>query len=780
MARAEGSKGTSPAYPPLIGTQVRVPRHLGPFIARPRLVGRLGSAPVTLVCGPAGSGKTSLLSEWAQHATTPVGWLSLEPGDDDPFRLWRAVVESLRVCAPFAGPTLDAVNVPLSGAPEFAPLLVNTLAELPDTVTLVIDDVQLIRSRATREQLGFVLLHLPSTVRLILAARSDPVLPLHVLRVRTSLAEIRAQDLAFTYEECTDVLIAHGLDLDPADVDVLHTRTEGWAAGVRMAALTLQREDAPDEFLADFAGDDRVISDYLLAEVLDRLPVRDRAFLLRTAVADRLCGELADAITSASGGGADTLERLSDSTGFLVPIEGQRGWFRHHRLFGELLRARLRHHDPSATAAGHRRASEWYADHGHPLDALRHAVAGGDFAFAAHVLAGAWLGLFLSGERAFLRELLGKLPDELVARHADLSVAAACAYFDARAPRRAREHLAQATALGAEHLALAQLCAARYDGDLAAADAVDAEAPVALVQLCLGVSALWSFAFERAQQHLSQAAIAARISGVAYLQLDALAHLALARTLHHGPATAGEFVAQATAIPLQPHWARTPAIAAVTAAQAHIAAHEARPRAATLYWTEACDAGPEPHLELALDRLRALLDGTREPDGSDHPPCGAAIVEARVIEALTLYDRGETTAAVSAMELALEVAEDTGHRWAFATHHSTRPLLEHCIRAGTSHRALAGEALDIIENAAPAADGEPACEALLDPLTPRESLILEYLPTRSSNAEIAQALGVTTNTIKTHVRAVYRKLDAVDRRSAVARAQELRLLRRDR
>ena len=488
MERVKSSAGTPRGYPPVIVTQVRVPRRLGPFVARPRLVDRVGSAPVTLVCGPAGSGKTSLLSEWAAHATTPVAWLSLEPGDEDPFRLWRGVVESLRVCGPSLEATLDQLDVPLSDAREFAPLLVNTLAQLPHPVTLVIDDVHLIRSRATREQLGFVLLHLPSTLRVVLAARSDPVLPLHVLRVRTSLAEIRARDLAFTREECTDVLIAHGIDLSPADTDVLHTRTEGWPAGVRMAALTLQRDDAPDAFLANFAGDDRVISDYLLAEVLDRLPARDRSFLLRTAVTDHVCGDLADAITSASGGGADTLERLSDSTGFVIPVEGRRGWFRHHRLFGELLRGRLRHHDPSEAAACHRRASAWYAEHGQPLDALRHAVAGGDFAFAAHALAEAWLGLFISGERAFLREMLAELPADLVARHGDLSVAAACAYFDARAPRRAREHLAQATTLGAEQLALGQLCAARYDGDLVTADAVDGEAPAALVQLA-GASA---------------------------------------------------------------------------------------------------------------------------------------------------------------------------------------------------------------------------------------------------------------------------------------------------
>ena len=298
----------------------------------------------------------------------------------------------------------------------------------------------------------------------------------------------------------------------------------------------------------------------------------------------------------------------------------------HHRLFGELLRGRLRHHDPSEAAACHRRASAWYAE-----TANRSTRSGTPSPE----------GTSRSPRTPWPR------PGSVCSSPANAPFSVKC-WPDCGRPRRpprrpvGRRGLrvlrrpsaeASARALGSGDDARRRavgpraLCAARYDGDLVTADAVDGEAPAALVQLCRGVSALWSFAFERAQQHLSQAVIAARVSGFAYLQLDALAHLALARTLHHGPATANELAAQATAIPPQPHWARTPAIAAMAAAQAHIAAHEARPRAATLYWTQACDAGPEPHLELALNRLRALLDGTPEPARLRPPAVRSAIME---------------------------------------------------------------------------------------------------------------------------------------------------------
>ena len=233
-----------PAGAPL--TQISPPPRVRFLVARPRLLDQVGSATVSLVCGPAGSGKTTLLTDWVRSFPR-VAWLSLEPEDDEPFRLWRAVLESLRRADALpCGSAAAALSTACRGAGAgFEPALVNALAELPAPIVLVLDDVHVLRSPECLAQLGFLLLHLPSPHRIVLASRSDPALPLHVLRVRTGLAELRAADLAFSVSETSELLGAHELDLPAALVIRLQARTEGWAAGVRMAALALQRGDDP-------------------------------------------------------------------------------------------------------------------------------------------------------------------------------------------------------------------------------------------------------------------------------------------------------------------------------------------------------------------------------------------------------------------------------------------------------------------------------------------------------------------------------------------------------
>ena len=762
--------------PPLVCTQIRAPARAPAFVARPRLVARVGAARVTLISGPAGSGKTTLVADWASQCGLPLGWVSLERDDDDPFRLWRAVLESLRATGAIpAGSTLAALEPPSAGSPDFPPAFINALAELPAPVALVLDDAHLLRSRAVRHQLGFVLLHMPTQLRLVLAARADPVLPLHVLRVRTSLGEIRTADLAFTPEEAAQLFAAHDVDLGAPSVATLHARAEGWAAGLRMAALSLQREPDHEAFVAAFAGDDRFVGDYLMAEILDRLPGGDRAFLLKTAAVDRVCGGLAEAMTGGRDG-AGTLERLADTIGFVVRDEER--WFRYHRLFGELLRAQSRRRQPGEYGAGHRRAAAWYAAQDMPLDALRHAGAAADLEHCSRLLAGHWLDLFRAGRRELLRSTLNGLPADLVTRDPELSAAAACAHFDAGDGARGYQHLAAAP----EH-AVARLCAARCDGDAAVA----AEDGDALRLVSAGVAALWSCAFPRAEATLERARLAARAAGLPYLELDALAHLALARVLREGPALAAAPAADAGELARRAEWARTPAAAAASAALAYVACFEARPDQAEAHLADALRAAPEPRLRLALTRLQTLLDGARGRlprahaqaqalASAEHEP-GAAAVEARVIEALARDASGESAGAVRTLEHALEAAEASGHRWAFTCQPGVHGLLLACIRAGTAHRALAGELLAAIENGSTgSATGSPAL--LRDRLTARESEILSHLPAGLSNGEIADALGLTVNTVKTHLRAIYQKLDATDRRDALQRAHELRLVQR--
>ncbi len=818
---------------PVVFTQIRVPARPRPFVARPRLAERVGAAPITLVCGPAGAGKTTVSADWAERAALPVAWVSLEREDDEPFRFWRAVLASLRVAGVVAeGSALAALEPPAAGSQDrFAPELVNALAELRSPAALVLDDAHLLRSRKLRDQLGFLLMHLPPPLRVVLAARSDPGLPLHVLRVRTSLAEVRMHDLAFTRVETAELLAAHALELSAPSVTALHARTEGWAAGLRMAALSLQRSDDRDRFVAEFAGDDRVVSDYLVAELLESMPARDRRFLLRTSVAGRLCGGLAEAITGEPGG-AETLERLAQIYGFV--IEDGEGWFSYHTLFAGLLRARL-HDDERAC---HRRAAAWHAAHGMSCEALRHAIAGHDTELAAELVAAHWVELFSGGERRRLRAALDELPPGRVSADPELSAAAACARFDAGEPASAREHLAAARGAAPASYALARSCAARHDGDLAAA--LDAGSAGAFAHLAIGVAALWSYDFARAEEQLRRARTAA--GGGSYLVLDALAHLALTRVLSDGPEAAAAVAAEAAELARRPEWARTPAAAAAHAALAYAALFESRPGDAAAHRRDASDAGPEPRLRLALgglgalirladghlgswlhesdaalaacpqdaaligslrarlliargdlERAQAVLDdlpadfaevavararlalAAGAPASAAEPPAllGSTRVEAHVTEALVLDALGLRADATARMERALALAETGGHRSAFPRDAAAGALLQACIRAGTAHRALAGELLQTIDDDAPAPD-EP--EPLGEPLTDREREVLAYLPTSAENRDIAAELGVTTNTVKTHLRGIYRKLEAENRRDAVARARTHRLL----
>src|SRR6201991_3935638 len=380
---------------PALVTQFAVPPLPFGMVERPRL--QLGLAePVTLVCAPAGSGKTALVTAEVQRTEPPVAWVTLEPTDDEPGNLWDAVLTALELAGAVPEDSaLAALAPPLRESRDsFMPLLVNALAALPRRVVLVLDGVHVLRSRECAGQLSFLLLHAPDTLRLVLTARSDPALPLHVLRVRSRLREVRAADLAFTVEETAALLQAHGLDLSDELVCALQTRTEGWGAGLRLAALSLQGREDPERFVAEFAGDDRVVGDYLLAEVLDRQPQRVRAFLLRTSLVDRVCGSLADALTGGSHG-ADMLATLERTNGFVLGVDGHREWFRYHRLFAKLLHTRAERELAGELRDLHARAARWYAEHGACVEAIEHAVAAEEWDLALEVVAQHWFDLYV-------------------------------------------------------------------------------------------------------------------------------------------------------------------------------------------------------------------------------------------------------------------------------------------------------------------------------------------------------------------------------------------------
>src|SRR5262250_1676772 len=414
----------------LLATKLHMPRLQQGFVARLRLVDALDeglSRRLILVCAPAGFGKTALLADWARRGSRPVAWLSLDAGDNDPARFWRHAVAALDRVRPGIGERTG----PLLGPP--APLsfeglvtaLINELAAQPgeDKLLLVLDDYHLIDTQQVQDSLVFLLEHLPSSMHLVLASRADPPLPLARLRARGQLAELRAAELRFTADEAAALLReAIGADLPGTMVGALAARTEGWAAGLQLAALSLRRRPDVTGFVAAFSGSHRYILDYLADEVLERQDEQLRGFLLETSVLDRLSGTLCDAVTGRTGSQA-MLEQVERAGLFMVPLDEVRGWWRYHHLFADLLRARLQAEQPGRVEALHRAAAAWCEQHDLADDAVRHALAAGDPAWAARLIERQFDAVFLPGERATVQRWQAALPGELVRSRPRLGLA---------------------------------------------------------------------------------------------------------------------------------------------------------------------------------------------------------------------------------------------------------------------------------------------------------------------------------------------------------------------
>src|SRR5512132_3550601 len=405
----------------LLATKLHVPQLRPGFLPRPRLLERLDeatAAELVLVCAPAGFGKTALLADWARGGQQQVVWLSLDPGDNDPARFWRHVVAALDRVRPGIAEQIAPLLSP-SAPPSFEGLvtaLINELAAQPEQVLLVLDDYHLVDAQPVHASVGFLLEHRPPGLRLLLASRADPPLPLARLRARGQLAELRAAELRFTPKEAAAVLreaVGPDLPLPDAAVGALTTRTEGWAAGLQLAALSLRGQSDVAEFVAMFSGSHRYILDFLSEEVLDREPDELRQFLLETSVLERLSGPLCEAVT----GRADSqqlLEQTERANLFLVPLDEVRGWWRYHQLFADLLRARLHQQQPERVPQLHRAAAAWSEAHGLADDAVRHALAAGDATWAARLVERHVDELILRSEGATLARWLAALPAELV------------------------------------------------------------------------------------------------------------------------------------------------------------------------------------------------------------------------------------------------------------------------------------------------------------------------------------------------------------------------------
>ena len=413
--------------PPLLATKLHPPRPRRGTVERRRLTERAaGDLPaLTLVSAPAGFGKTTLLAEWiadASDAGRRVAWLSLDAGDNDPAVFWTYLLASLQTAVPAVGEDAAALLQTAQPTTSVASSIVNDLASTTDEVMVVLDDLHVIESTDVHDAVGFLVDHLPPHVHLVVASRTDPPLPLARLRARGDLLEVRAADLRFTADEATTYFNeSMGLSLTPADVDALAARTEGWAAALQLAALSMQGRDDLDAFVAEFAGDDRFVVDYLAEEVLDHQPDDVRRFLLDTAILDRFTGELCDAVTGGHDGRA-MLDRLDRANLFLVALDDRRQWYRYHHLVADVLRVRLLDGDPAHVDALHRSASAWYEEHGEQGEAIAHALAGHDPERAARLVELAAPALFQARQEWTARRWLSALPAELYRDRPVLSV----------------------------------------------------------------------------------------------------------------------------------------------------------------------------------------------------------------------------------------------------------------------------------------------------------------------------------------------------------------------
>ncbi|MGD0240467.1 MAG: LuxR C-terminal-related transcriptional regulator [Streptosporangiaceae bacterium] len=515
---------------------------------------------VTIISAPAGTGKTSLLRAWAGHPGQDgrIAFTTVRPGQRDMQLFWLTMLGAVRAAAGTgAGDTRLPPAAPGSDGSDMVDKVLSKLEESGDRFVLVIDDLHELSSPEAAGQLTALLTRLPPGVRAVVATRRDLPLHLHKLRLAGDLAEIRATQLRFTAPETRQLLAAAGIALPEHVAAMLHQRTEGWAAGLRLAVLSLAGHPDPERFVAEFSGSDRTVAEYLMAEMLERQPPEVQSLLLRTSVLDRVNGELADLLTGATGSERILLE-LEDANAFVVSLDPDRTWFRYHRMFGGLLRLELRRTMPAGIAGLHRLAARWLAERGQAADAIGHLQAAGDWDEAARMLTDHALSLTLDGQAGTVAALLRSFPVQAGEDSPDLTlVRAIAAQYQLRLDqtdahlRQVRAYVASTAPERRHRLQLAvasvDLLSARLRGNFdsifeqAAAllgpgdgqPSVDATLSgdlKAVALLNLGVTEAWSLRLADSERHLAEgAALASRI-GRPYLEVACLAHLGFAAT----------------------------------------------------------------------------------------------------------------------------------------------------------------------------------------------------------------------------------------------------------
>jgi len=846
---------------------------------------------VTIISAPAGSGKTSLLRAWAgrQGQGHRLAVLQVQRDEQDAQHFWLALLDAVRHASAMADRAEPSAATPDFNAAAMIDRVLSELADAGGELTLVIDDLHELNSPEALGQLTRLLTNLPAQVHVMLSTRHDLRLRLHQLRLAGELAEIRAADLRFTEREARMLLDASGVALSASGAALLHQRTEGWAAGLRLAAISLAGHPDPERFVAEFSGSDRTVAEYLVAEMLERQPAEVQDLLLRTSLLDRVNGELADVLTGRPGSERILLD-LEDANAFVVPLDPERTWFRYHHLFGDLLRLELRRTLAAEVPALHRRAAAWFTLQGQVVDAIRHTQAAGDWPEAARLLADHSFSLTLDGQAQTMQALVRAFPPgedhpelALVRAGGDLVqgrldeaaayLAVAETYAETAPPDRQRRlqvaiaslKLSLATRRG--HLAgvieqarfLASPVTGQSDEDIALGSDLRA---VALMNL--GTVEAWTLGLPDAERHLRQGAVLAREIGRPYLEVGCLAQLGFASKIDPF-ATTQRRCREAIALAERYGWGAEPVIAPalVTLAGTMVWLGEFDEGERWLRRTARAlqtDTGPDITLLLhhtvgilhacrgrhhealeefsAAEHLRSQLEGSHalasqvtgwmlatqarlgrpgearaalaavddERAGSgeirnaraviclaEGDPAGAlgalhhvldgtapvigyvTVVEANLLAGLAHRELGDERAANQAAERALALAESDRLVLPFAMTGSWK-LLEALPRRQTAHAALLTDILDILRGSSAAAGDQPPPLLDAQELSPGELRVLRYLPTNLSRPEIAGELSVSLNTVSTHVRSIYAKLQVRDRSSAVQRARELRLL----
>jgi LuxR family maltose regulon positive regulatory protein len=817
----------------LLATKLHAPRRRRNIVARSRLTDALqrgDDARLTLVSAPAGFGKTTALTEWLaveEAAGTRVAWLSLDEHDNDPARYWSYVLAALRTAMPGVG--ADAASLLDTQAPITSVLtsLLNDFVASDSQTVLVLDDYHVIESPETRDGMAFLVEHVPPQLRLVIASRADPALPLPRLRARGELVEVRAADLRFARAEAAAYLEGMvGHDLDARDIDALETRTEGWIAALQLAALSMQGRDDISTFVAGFAGDDRFVVEYLAGEVLHRQPESIRTFLLHTCILDRLSASLCDAVTG-SGDSAATLQALDESNLFLVPLDDRRGWYRYHHLFADVLRLRLLREDPADVRELHARAGRWFEQHDETPEAIWHTLAGQDFDRAADLIERAIPAMRRARQERTLRNWFDALPAEVFLGRPALALGYAGALLQSGDAARVA-NLVQAaddalasetppTVIDPEELPRLPAEVAIYRAGLARlADDVDGTM----------FHARRALALAPAEDHFTRGAAAALLALAQWSNGDLAAaesswidgRGSLAKAGHHADTTSGDLAigelqlaqgrrndAKATyeqglVVARRHDVVRATADLHVALSEVFLQQHDldaARSHLATS--VELGDVAGSAQFPYRRRVAEALLRAAED----DLSRALELLDEAEQVYAGDFFPNVRPIAAVRARVL-IDAGDLAGaQRWAREQHLSSDDELtylreyEHVTLARLLRaEGKTDEADELLDRLAAAAEAgghaqtlteiaelrgsrvgaRPASQpGLVDPLSDRELDVLRLLRSDLSGPDIARELMVSLNTMRTHTKNIYTKLGVNNRREAVRRAAELGL-----